>query len=61
MNTNARLGGDISSPHPFKALGAVMSLFSGDEEESEGLNPYHLTKEQEEVVKGHCRNGYLFP
>ena len=36
---------------PFKALGAVMSLFSGDEEESEGLNPYHLTKDQEEVVK----------
>ena len=35
---------------PFKALGAVMSLFSGDEEESEGLNPYHLTKDQE-VVK----------
>ena len=30
---------------PFKALGAVMSLISGDEEESEGLNPYHLTKE----------------
>ena len=36
---------------PFKALGAVMSLISGDEEESEGLNPYHLTKDQEEVVK----------
>ena len=32
---------------PFKALGAVMSLISGDEEESEGLNPYHLTKDQE--------------
>ena len=28
-----------------------MSLISGDEEESEGLNPYHLTKDQEEVVK----------
>ena len=35
---------------PFKALGAVVSLISGDEEESEGLNPYHLTKDQEEVV-----------
>ena len=43
INLNAAAGAE--------ALGAVMSLISGDEEESEGLNPYHLTKDQEEVVK----------
>lgn len=37
---------------PFKALGAVMSLFS-DEKDGKGadLDPYHLTKEQETVIK----------
>lgn len=36
---------------PFKALGAVMSLFSDEEESSNKLNPFHLTKDQEEVLK----------
>lgn len=36
---------------PFKALGAVMSLFADEEESSDKLNPFHLTKEQEDVLK----------
>lgn len=36
---------------PFKVLGWLIELFSADEESTEGINPYHLTKDQEEVVK----------
>lgn len=37
---------------PFKALGAVMGLFSDEEESSsDKLDSFHLTKDQEEVLK----------
>ncbi|MDE7475036.1 MAG: chain-length determining protein [Duncaniella sp.] len=39
---------------PFKAIGGVMSLIRGDEEEGDGdgkLNPFRLTKDQEDVKK----------
>ena len=44
--TSGYKSGEIAS-----APAAAFRLISGDEEESEGLNPYHLTKDQEEVVK----------
>lgn len=36
---------------PFKGLGWVLGLFAEEEESGEGVNPFHLTKEQEDVVK----------
>lgn len=44
---------------PFKALGAVMSLISGDEEESEGLNPY-LDKGSRRGGEGLAGAGFCF-
>lgn len=40
---------------PFKAIGAIVSLFSSDEEEKEttnDINPFHLTREQSQIVGG---------
>lgn len=38
---------------PFKAIGAVMSLFSSEkEDETKEINPFHLTKEQNLTVEG---------
>lgn len=36
---------------PFQALGAVMNAFSDEEASSDQLNPFHLTKDQQEVLK----------
>lgn len=36
---------------PFQALGAVMNAFSDEEDSSDQLNPFHLTKDQQEVLK----------
>lgn len=36
---------------PFQALGAMMSAFSDEEISSDQLNPFHLTKDQQEVLK----------
>lgn len=39
---------------PFKAIGGVMSLFKSEEEEegNGGINPFHLTREQSQIVRG---------
>ena len=39
---------------PFKAIGAVTSLFSSEEEEGDSvaINPFHLTKKQAKTVEG---------
>lgn len=51
--TSSSLIGSITSL-PFKAIGAVMSLFSSDDEEegNEEINPFHLTREQSKTVDG---------
>ena len=51
--TSSSLIGTIISL-PFKAIGAVMSLFSSNDEEveSQGINPFQLTKEQNKTVEG---------
>ena len=37
---------------PFKALGWTISLFKAPEEEGDKLDPFQLTKEQTDIVKG---------
>jgi hypothetical protein len=37
---------------PFRALGALISLFITEEEEPDTINPFFLTKEQANIVKG---------
>ena len=50
--TSSSLMGTVMSL-PFKAIGGIMSLFKSEEEESNGgINPFHLTKEQSEIVEG---------
>jgi LPS O-antigen subunit length determinant protein (WzzB/FepE family) len=52
--TSSSLIGTIVSL-PFKAIGAVLSLFSSDDDEkdnNQGINPFQLTKEEDEVVNG---------
>ena len=50
--TSSSLMGTIMSL-PFKAIGGVMSLFKSEEEEGEAqINPFHLTREQSQIVEG---------
>jgi uncharacterized protein YwbE len=50
--TSSSLMGTIMSL-PFKAIGGVMSLFKSEEEEGEAqINPFHLTREQAQIVEG---------
>ena len=51
--TSSSLIGSVMSL-PFKAIGAVMSLFSSKEEEKEiqEIDPFQLTKEQNKTVEG---------
>lgn len=50
--TSKSLMGTVMSL-PFKAIGGIMSLFKSEEEESTGtINPFHLTKEQSQIVEG---------
>lgn len=50
--TSSSLMGTIMSL-PFKAIGGVMSLFKTEEEEGEAqINPFHLTREQAQIVEG---------
>ena len=52
--TSSSLIGTIVSL-PFKAIGAVMSIFSSDddkENDNQDINPFQLTKEQDNIVNG---------
>lgn len=50
--TSSSLMGTVMSL-PFKAIGAIKSLFNSDEEEdNQGINPFHLTLKQAKIVKG---------
>ena len=52
--TSSSLIGTIISL-PFKAIGAVMSIFSSNDNEEDnnrGINPFQLTKEQDKIVNG---------
>ena len=50
--TSSSLIGTVVSL-PFKAIGEIISLFKSEEEEGEGgINPFQLTEEQSEMVKG---------
>ncbi len=52
--TSSSLIGTIVSL-PFKAIGAVMSIFSSNDDEEDnnrGINPFQLTKEQDKIVNG---------
>ena len=52
--TSSSLIGTIVSL-PFKAIGAVMSIFSSDDDKkdnNQGINPFQLTKEQDNIVNG---------
>ena len=50
--TSSSLMGTVMSL-PFKAIGGVMSLFKSEEEEGEAqINPFHLTREQSQIVEG---------
>ena len=52
--TSSSLIGTIVSL-PFKAIGAVMSIFSSNDNEEDnnrGINPFQLTKEQDKIVNG---------
>ena len=51
--TSSSLMGTVMSL-PFKAIGAIMSLFQSEEEETgeKAINPFHLTKEQSKTVQG---------
>ena len=50
--TSSSLIGTVMSL-PFKAIGGVMSLFKSEEEEGEAkINPFHLTREQSQIVEG---------
>jgi uncharacterized protein involved in exopolysaccharide biosynthesis len=48
--TSSSLMGTVMSL-PFKAIGAIKSLFNSDEEEdNQGINPFHLTLKQAKIV-----------
>ena len=52
--TSSSLIGTIVSL-PFKAIGAIMSIFSSDddkENDNQDINPFQLTKEQDNIVNG---------
>lgn len=50
--TSSSLMGTVMSL-PFKAIGAIKSLFNSDEEEdNQGINPFHLTLKQAKIVNG---------
>ena len=50
--TSSSLMGTVISL-PLKAIGGIISLFKSEEEEGNGgINPFHLTEEQSEMVKG---------
>ena len=50
--TSSSLTGTVMSL-PFKAIGAIKSLFNSDEEEdNQGINPFHLTLKQAKIVNG---------
>ena len=50
--TSSSLMGTVMSL-PFKAIGGIMSLFKSVEEEgTKSINPFHLTKEQAQIVEG---------